>query len=330
MKTPLGVGVIGVGAMGRIHAENLALQRIAGARLSAVADANEEAAFAVASHLGADRCYTSASDLLADADVAAVVIAAPRRFHAPLIAEAAAAAKHVFCEKPLAETSAQCSEALRAADQAGVVLQVGFQRRFDPDFLRLHEAVASGRTGRLQLLHLISRDPAPPDFAGRRAEDLVLETTSHDFDMARWTTGSEPRTVFAAGLPAKEAGLYNGAIFALQMESGAIVTIDNHLACAYGYDQRAEAMGTAGAVFVDNELRDTARIANDRGFTSAPPLDFFAERYQAAYAAEMQAFVRSVMDGSEPPVSGSDGLRAVRIAEAALASLRSGAPEAIS
>ena len=325
--TPLRVGVIGVGAMGSIHAEHLAA-RVPNARLEAIADINGNTAKTVAAQLGVAKVYADASQLIADAEIDAVAICTLRPLHPTLIIEAAAASgKHIFCEKPLASTVEECDAAIAAVAQARVKLQIGFHRRFDPHFSQVRETISAGGIGEPRIMHMVSRAPNPvAGNASRSPADLFLETTIHDLDMARRLSGSEIAGVFAVGVPGAEAGTLEGAVLTLRMANGVVATIDNHLRSAYGYDQRVEVFGSGGAVSIANQTPHRATVADRHGVNTAPPLHFFAERYGDAYLAEMAAFVRSVIDGTEPLVTGADGRAAVVAALTAVESLAKGAP----
>lgn len=327
--TPLRVGVIGVGAMGSIHAEHLA-RRIPDARLEAIADIDAHVAKSVAERLGVEKAYADASQLIADPDIDAVVIATLRGLHPALIAEAAAAGKHVFSEKPLASTVEECDTAIAAVAKAGAKLQIGFHRRFDPHFSQVRETIAAGSIGETRIMHMISRDPNPvAGNASRSPADLFLETTIHDLDMARHLSGAEIAEVYALGVPGADAGSLEGAVLTLRLANGVVATIDNHLRSAHGYDQRIEVFGSAGAISIQNQTPHRARLSDDHGVHSALPLHFFAERYGEAYLAEMTAFVRSVTDDGEPLVTGADGRAAAVAALAAVESLAQGRPVSV-
>jgi myo-inositol 2-dehydrogenase/D-chiro-inositol 1-dehydrogenase len=311
----LGFGVAGVGAIGAVHAANLA-KLVPGASLVAIADIDAERRRREGDRLGVP-AFATLSDLLSNVRTDAIVICTPRGTHASLITEASAAGKHIFCEKPLAASVGQCDEALAVVASAGVRFQVGFNRRFDSRFQRAHEAIARGEIGSLRLLHIISRDPRPATgYASRLPADLFLETTIHDFDTAR-LLGGEVAEVYATGLPA-EPGRLEGALVLLRFKSGAIAVIDNHLASPTGYDNRVEALGEAGVATVENEP------APETGADDQRP--FFVVRYDAAYVAEMTAFVGCICAGTPPPATGADGRAAVAIAEAAMRSLETGRP----
>jgi myo-inositol 2-dehydrogenase / D-chiro-inositol 1-dehydrogenase len=317
-------GLVGVGAMGQLHAQYLA-KRVPDATLVAIADVDLDRAKAVAGSLDVEHGFASLTELLAAVEVDAVAIASPRRTHASTIIEAARAGKHIFCEKPLANTIEEIDAASAAVEKAGVALQVGFHRRFDPSFRHVRETVWRGELGDVRIVHSISRDPVWGE-PSRLPEDLLLETTIHDFDMVRHGSGSEIAEVHARGIAASEAGRLEGVIVSLKLASGAVATIDNHVASAYGYDQRLEVFGTQAVASVSNITSHTATVLGAQGALTAPPTPFFAERYEAAYIAELSAFTRCVTDGTTPVVGASDARAAQLAAEAALESLRTGEP----
>ncbi|HEY8765954.1 MAG TPA: Gfo/Idh/MocA family oxidoreductase [Dehalococcoidia bacterium] len=324
----LGFGVIGVGAIGRLHAEHLAT-RVPAASLIAVADINAAVARSEAERLDV-AAYPDHAALLADPAVAAVAICTPRGTHAQIIKDAAAADKHIFCEKPLAGSLEEIDDAMAAVEKAGVLLQVGFNRRFDASFAHVHAQIVAGAIGAPQIIHIVSRDPEPADGqASRTPADLILETTIHDLDMASYLAGSEITSVHALGLPASEPGRLDGAIIVLRLANGVVATIDNHLRSAFGYDQRLEVFGTAGALSIANETPHRTTLAGKAGIIDPLPLHFFAERYVDSYIAELSAFARCVGEKTVPPVTASDGRTAVVAALAALHSLREGRPVAL-
>lgn len=325
MSRRLRVGVVGVGAMGRLHAEHLAA-RVPSACLAAIADVDLTTAREIGERLGVT-AYQSLGEMLAETQSDAVLIATPRRYHVPMIIESAAAGKHIFCEKPVASTLEQADEALAAVKASGVVLQIGFHRHFDPGFAAARNAVAGGGVGQVQVMHLTARDPVwDGTKSGRPAEDLVLETTIHDLDMARYVGGSDVESVHALAIPAGEQGMVEGVLLTLRLANGVLATVDNHLRSPYGYDQRIEVFGTGGIVLVENVPANTTRVTDRTGVRGALPLHFFAERYETAYIAELASFVETVSAGGTPQVTGEDGREAVAVAMAALQSLREGRP----
>jgi myo-inositol 2-dehydrogenase/D-chiro-inositol 1-dehydrogenase len=315
----VGVGVIGVGAMGHIHAEHLAT-RVPGAQLAAIADVNAAVASAEGDRLGVTS-YTEDAALLADPSVDAVAICTLRGTHGQIARDAAAAGKHIFCEKPFTGDLAEIDDTVAAVARAGVLLQVGFNRRFDPSFRHVHDSIAAGAIGPPQIIHLVSRDPAGN--SSRVPADLLFETTIHDLDMARYLAGSEITVLHAIGIPAAEPGRLDGVVLTLQFANGVVATIDNHLQSAYGYDQRLEVFGPGGALSIANHTPHRATLSNGSGVIDPLPLHFFAERYVDSYVAEMTSFARCISEETAPPVTAADGRAAVVAALAALDSLAS-------
>ena len=322
----VGVGVIGVGRIGRVHAELLARQ-VPGATLAAAHDANP----AVADGVGG-RWYASVAELLADPAVAAVAICSSTETHADLIVAAAQAGKAIFCEKPISLDLADVDRALAAVDAAGVPFQIGFNRRFDPGHQAVHEAVKRGDIGDPHLVRISSRDPAPPplDYV-RVSGGIFLDMTIHDFDMARYVTGSEVVEVFARGAvrvdPAfGEAGDVDTALVTLVHECGCLTAIDNSRQAVYGYDQRVEVFGSRGMATSENPLAHAAVVRTAGGGGTAPLPYFFLERYVPSYLREWEAFVAAVRDGTPTPVSGPDARAPLVIGLAAWESLKQGRP----
>jgi myo-inositol 2-dehydrogenase/D-chiro-inositol 1-dehydrogenase len=319
-------GLLGAGRIGRVHAR--AIRGDEGARLVAVADALPEAAAAVAAAASA-RIDTIAG-LEASADIDAVVICTPTDTHAELIERFARAGKAVFCEKPIDLSLGRVRDCLRVVEAEGATLMVGFNRRFDPDFAAVKAAVDRGALGAVEMVTIISRDPgAPPLDYIARSGGIFRDMTIHDFDMARWLLGEEPETVLAAASVLTDpeigrAGDYDSVNVILRTASGRQAVITNSRRAAYGYDQRVEVLGSAGAAAAHNHHQANIELAGPGGFTRPPLLDFFMTRYVAAYAAEIAAFVAAVRDGTPAPTSGHDGLMALALADAALLSAQQG------
>ncbi len=327
----LTVGVIGAGRIGRVHAQNLAFQ-IPEAKLVAIADVILDAAQRLGSDLGVSKVLPDPRAILDDKEIQAVLICSSTDTHAQLIEDAAAAGKHIFCEKPIALDLRKIDHALAAVKKAGVKLMVGFNRRFDPSFKRVHDLVAAGELGEPHILRITSRDPAPPPIAYVKVSGgIFLDMTIHDFDMARYLMGSEVQEVYAAAnvLISPEigkAGDVDTAVITLKFANGALGVIDNSREAVYGYDQRVEMFGSKGVAMAQNKTPDTVVQSDKTGVHSALPLHFFVERYAQAYIQEMRAFVTSVLDNKEPPVSGWDARVPVVIGYAAGKSAKENRP----
>jgi myo-inositol 2-dehydrogenase/D-chiro-inositol 1-dehydrogenase len=297
-----------------------------------VADINLEAAQGCAVELGVPAAVKDYRDVLADRDVVAVAICSSTDTHSTMIKDAAASGKHIFCEKPIDFDLDRIDRALAAVDRAGVKLQIGFNRRFDPSFLRVREVVASGSLGEPHIVRITSRDPAPPPLGYVRVSGgIFLDMTIHDFDMARYLADREVEEVFAMGSvmidPAiGEAGDVDTAIIALRFEGGALGLIDNSRRAVYGYDQRVEVFGSEGSIAADNSYPTTTVISDSASVRRDLPLNFFMERYAASYVAELRSFVECIIHDRVPAVTGADGRVAVVLALAAHRSLDEGQP----
>jgi myo-inositol 2-dehydrogenase/D-chiro-inositol 1-dehydrogenase len=331
MGDQLTLGLIGAGRIGRLHAAHL-LNHVPRARLLIVADVVEEAARRVA----APQAVTDYRRVLDNPEVDAVVICSATETHAPIIQDAAAAGKHVFCEKPIALSLDAVDRAGDAIERSGVVFQMGFNRRFDPNYARVRQAVLQGEVGEPWLLHLVSRDPEPPplDYV-RTSGGMFLDMTIHDFDMARFLVGSEVESVYAtAAVRVDEAigalGDVDTAVTTLRFVNGAMATIDNSRQAVYGYDQRAELLGSRGMISTQNNYPNTAQVAGATGVYRDLPLHFFMERYLESYRAEMAAFVNAVLEGTPPQVAFKDGRAALALGLAALLSHQEQRPVRVS
>ena len=331
MTTTVKVGLIGAGRIGRVHAENLAY-RIPEVNLVAVADVFLEGATNLAADFQIPLATPNPQEIFDSPDIDAVVICSSTDTHAQFISAAARAGKHIFCEKPIALDLAKIDQALADVAQAGVKLQLGFNRRFDPHFKAARQMVADGKIGTPHIVHIISRDPSPPPVEYIKVSGgIFLDQTIHDFDMARFLIGSEVKEIYAAGGvmvdPAiGEAGDIDTAVITLRFENGAIGTIDNSRQAVYGYDQRVEVFGSKGSVVVANPTPHTAVLSHAETVESAKPLYFFLERYMDAYAAEMRVFIDCIVQDSPPPVTGIDGRIPVVMGLAAWKSYRENRP----
>jgi myo-inositol 2-dehydrogenase/D-chiro-inositol 1-dehydrogenase len=309
---PLNIGLIGAGRIGKVHAETLAF-RVPEARTLCLADLNPHAAEQVAARYGIPAVVGSADQILADPAIAAVLICSSTDTHADLIVRAAQAGKHIFCEKPIAHSLAQIDDALAAVQRAGVKLQIGFNRRFDPNFARIRAAVAGGEIGFPRLLHIISRDPAPPPVSYVKVSGgIFLDMTIHDFDMARFLIGDEVEEIYtAAGVmvdPAiGEAGDLDTALIVLRFRHGVIGMIDNCRQAAYGYDQRAEILGSAGKIATENCYPNQATLSTGDCVRKDLPFNFFMDRYTESFTNEIRSFVQSVLQDKPTAVTGLDG-----------------------
>lgn len=298
--------------MGRLHTKNLTYL-IPEAEVVAVADIRREVAESCAAEFSIPKAYTERGPILEDPETDAVLICSSTDTHASLIEQAACAGKHIFCEKPIALELEAIDRVLAAVARAGVILQVGFHRRFDPSFHRAQELVSQGAIGRPHILRITSRDPEPPPLDYIKVSGgIFLDMTVHDFDMARYVMGEEVEEVYATGSvlvdrQIGQAGDVDTAVTTLRFRSGAIGVIENSRQAVYGYDQRLEVFGEKGMIVVHNSRPDTTVISDKQGQHASPLLHFFVERYTDSYVAEIEAFIKCIQGGKEPPVTGLDG-----------------------
>ncbi|TPE47942.1 inositol 2-dehydrogenase [Amaricoccus solimangrovi] len=318
--------VLGAGRIGKVHAR--AVSGNSAAKLVAVADAMAPAAEALAAEYG---CEVRAIEAIeAASDIDAVVICTPTDTHSDLIERFVKAGKAVFCEKPVDLSVARVKECLKVVEAEKGRLMVGFNRRFDPHFGAVRKAIDDGSLGEVEMVTIVSRDPgAPPISYIERSGGIFRDMTIHDFDMARFLLGEEPVavTAHAAVLTDKaigEAGDYDSVNVMLETASGKQCVISNSRRATYGYDQRVEVLGSKGMAAAENQREVSIEVATGAGFTRPPLLDFFMNRYPAAYSAEIAAFIDAIGSGAPMSPSGEDGLLALALADAALKSVKEG------
>ena len=322
--------VLGAGRIGQLHAANLA-NAVRGAELVAVADIYLPAAEETAAQYGG-KAYPDLSSVLADERIDAVCIASATETHIPLIEEAAAAGKHIFCEKPIDHDLDRIDRALRAVDRAGVTFQVGFNRRFDANAERVRAALLAGEIGDPFTLHIISRDPAPPTLEYLRGSGgIFLDMMIHDFDMARFLIGSEVESVYTVAdvrvdPQIGEIGDLDTALVTLRFANGVIGMIDNCRQAVYGYDQRLELFGSQGSIRTDNLYPNGAILQTANSIAKDLPHHFFIERYRESYIRELEQFIKAIESHQPPPVTGADGRVPVVLARAARLSHDEGRP----
>ena len=343
---PVRIGLIGSGWMGAFHAESIA-RRVPDAQLTAIADPNLESAGALAASLGIRQVTADPGDILADPEIEAVVIASPARFHSSLIAQAAAAGKHVFCEKPAGQGLEEIDAALAAVEEAGVHFQVGFNRRYADDFRAAKKDLVAGIAGTPQLLRSLTRDPGNgsiPNAAKVPAWTIFLETLIHDFDTLNWfNEGAEPVEVYAVAdalvePDLRDAGFLDTAVVTIRYSNGAVAVAEANFSALYGYDIRGEVFGSKGMVQAGRVTETAARRYTAEGLSADTPR-LNVELFRQAYTDELADFadaVRARLDGMPSSSSGStvtpggaDARRALAMALACIESVKSGAPVSV-
>lgn len=324
----IGIGVIGAGRIGQVHARTLS--SIPGANLVAVADPFEKPGREVAAQFGTTWVKDWES-LLTNPEIQGIVIGSPTPFHAEQLVKFAEAGKDIFCEKPISNDLATIDKCLKIIESSDVRLLVGFQRRFDSNFQKLHDQIRMGTIGDVRTFSIISRDPAPPPAEYlAKSGGIFLDMASHDFDMARFLTGAEIDEVYVCGkafdVEAQTAGDLDTVITTLKMSDGSFGTITNSRKCSYGYDQRIEIFGSEGSLLSNNKEPDSVIINTGTGITTGLPYSFFMDRYKDAYETAMITFVDMIRTGNPSPITGRDGRAPIVAGMAAAQSVKTGGP----
>lgn len=332
----LGMGVVGVGAMGKRHAENLR-RLIPQAQLVAIADASRERARQVAAELEIEHYYDTAEALVERKDIQGVVIATPAKFHGAAIQLCAQGCKDIFCEKPLTLTLQEADAALEAVDKVGIRLQVGHVRRFDPPNVDAKRRIEAGEIGNPVIFKSLARDPAPPPLSYLQAgvNGMFYQDSSvHEFDLARWLMNDEIAEVHAYGgvLVCPELAQFNdidSTLVNMRFARGAIGNVENYMQACYGYDVRTEIVGSKGTILT-GYLAQKAEVVLTASGSRRDVVSHFLVRFAEGYLQEMRDFVETILADRAPQVTGEDGRRALVVALAAERSYRESRPVAIS
>jgi len=319
----LGIGVLGVGEMGKRHAENLR-RLVPEARLVAVADVAADRARQTAEELEIEKSFRSLEDMLDSKEIDAVLIATPDKFHAKAIETAAHAGKDILCEKPIATTRADAQRAVDAVVKNGVRLQIGFMRRYDPAYAAAMKRVEAGEIGEPVIFKSVGRDKDVPPLAAYQSNIngmLFYNNTIHDFDLARWAMRDEVTEVHAYTTVAirPEVAQYGDVVASvvnLKYAHGAIGNVESYVQAIYGYDVRTEIIGSKGSIFVGSLEKTPATFFSAAGSTGILA-DHFLSRFADAYLFEVRDFVHNMLHDLPPRVTAEDGMRALEIAIAA-------------
>jgi scyllo-inositol 2-dehydrogenase (NAD+) len=328
--------LVGAGRAGTNHANHLA-QHVPAAQLVGVVDADEQSAQRLAGTVGPVSVHRTLEAALEATEFDAVVIATPTFTHCELAVAAASAGKHVFCEKPMAISEQECDEMAEAAARAGVVLQIGFMRRFQPEFAEARRAIETGQIGEPMVIKSLTRGPGlPPSWAWdlKTSNGMLAEVNSHDFDSVRWLAGSDITRVYAEAANLKGAergveveGFYDNAVVALRFASGALGTIDGTCPADYGYDARVEIVGTRGLLQIGEVRGQSLLMVQDREVGALSPVHrTWPQRFESGYRAQMRAFVDAALSDGAPLVTAADGRAAVQAVRAANRSWQEGRP----
>lgn len=323
MKTnsDIGICLVGAGRAGMTHAHNFN-GRVRGARLVAVVDPDLEAARAACNELGIERCYANCEQALEDADIRAFVVGCPTKYHRDTVVQVAQAGRHILCEKPMAMNTQECDDMIAAAQANGVVLQIGFMRRFDSAYRQARALVEAGEIGQVVMVRSNTRGPSTPRpwmYDLRASNGPLAEVNSHDIDTMRWFMSSEFETVYALGgnyrsLDARQSfpDFYDNVVLAAGFANGAQGILDGAQGVGYAYDTRAEILGEKGCIFIGG-TRAEAVVSCTQNRSSAPLVRSWQSLFSAAYLAEDEAFVRAIRQDIPPEVTGHDGRQAVAV-----------------
>jgi predicted dehydrogenase len=333
MRETIGIGLIGAGRAGLIHARNFA-SRVPYAKMIAVSDVAEENAAQAAEELGLGAWYTDWHELLANNAVDAVIVVTPTKFHCEIVVEAAKAKKHILCEKPMAMNREECLLMNKAALANGVNLQIGFMRRFDANFRRAKELVDSGAIGQVVTVKSLTHGPSTPQewmYDIEKSNGPLAEVNSHDIDTLRWFTGSDAESLYAiAGnfrcdnAKTKYPDFYDTVLMNIRMKNGMLGNIDGAQGVQYGYNARVDIVGTDGHIEIGGLAENTTLLyTKDKQFRGDTVKSWTALFFEA-YVNEDISFIKSIRDGKQPEITGIDGMAAVDIVRAGNNSIKSG------
>ena len=320
------IGIIGAGRIGKVHAK--AASNLNGAKIIWLADPIAPDLEETAKSMGIEKTSKNYKDILNDKEVDAIFICTPTDTHYTISMEALNFGKHVFCEKPVDLELVRVKDVKDLVAKIGKKYMVGFNRRFDHNFMAKKENIDKGLIGKLELIQITSRDPEPPPISYVKVSGgLFCDMMIHDFDMVRYLSSSNPKSVTAMGDALvnpkikTEGNDIDTAIVSIELENGALAVITNSRRASYGYDQRAEVHGELGALSCSNDTSNTLVISSKDGIIHEKPLYFFLERYLNAYKMEIEIFVDSIINNKETPVTIEEAYQSLLLAKAAQKSL---------
>lgn len=323
------VGIIGAGRIGKLHAENI-VRSIPNMKLKAISDPYLDKDWA--SSLNVPVVCKDHQSIMNDKEIDAVLICTPSPLHVPLSIEAAQKGKHVFCEKPISSDINETLKVIDVVKRTNIKFQVGFNRRFDPNFAKIKQTIIDGHIGNPEIIKITSRDPAPPPIQYiQQSGGIFLDMSIHDFDMARFLSGSNAETIYAMGsvLVDPEIGKQGDidtALIQIKFKNGILAVIDNSRRTSYGYDQRVEVFGSKGCMHASNNTPTNTTLYTSQGALSDKPLYFFLERYANSFIAELNAFHHSIIEDKPTMINAEDGLMPIIMGLAAKKSLDENRP----
>jgi myo-inositol 2-dehydrogenase/D-chiro-inositol 1-dehydrogenase/scyllo-inositol 2-dehydrogenase (NAD+) len=325
MRSDIGIVIVGVGRAGMIHARNFA-RLVPGATLKGWSDSNPEARAKAKAEFGELRNDSDYRGLLEDDSVQGVVITAPTWMHCEIAIAAAERGKHIFCEKPMAMNSAECDSMIAAAERAGVVLQIGFMRRFDQNFKTAYDRVRAGEIGEVVLVKSCTHGPTYPKpwmFDLRQSNGPLAEVCSHDIDTLRWLTGGEFSEVYALAdnyrtpeARTTHPDFYDQVLLSARFNNGAQGCISGAQGVQYAYDSRVEILGTHGLISIGGLRSGTTVICTREKALHQSAVGSWSELYRDAYLAENIEFISAIREGRPACVTGHDGRAVVAVVQA--------------
>jgi myo-inositol 2-dehydrogenase/D-chiro-inositol 1-dehydrogenase/scyllo-inositol 2-dehydrogenase (NAD+) len=338
-SSDIGIGIIGAGRAGMIHARNFHTL-VPGASLARLSDVSAETLRAAKAEFEGDVGESATyQDLLKEQSVHAVVICAPTSMHCRIAVEAAESGKHIFCEKPMAMNTAECDSMIAAAEKAGVVLQIGFMRRFDENFRAAYERVKAGDIGEVVLVKSCTHGPTYPKpwmFDLKQSNGPLAEVCSHDIDTLRWFSGAEFTEVYAiAGnyrtSEARSAfpDFYDQVLLSARLSNGAQGLITGGQGVQYAYDSRVEILGSYGLITIGSLTSGTTIVCTRDKEIRRPSFVSWSNLYRDAYLQEDMEFVRAIREQRPPRVTGVDGRAAVAVVNAGNRSIVDRRPVAV-
>ncbi|MBT5395550.1 MAG: inositol 2-dehydrogenase [Flavobacteriaceae bacterium] len=315
------IGIVGLGRIGKVHLFNIQ-QLISGASVIAACSRSEKSLEYAKKH-SVKGLFTSFDDMLSEGGIDAVIIASPTALHFEHLKLAIAAGKHIFCEKPIDLSIENVKEIKSLLDANPVKFMVGFNRRYDPNVLKIKKELNEGRLGAPQSVKIISRDPGPPPMEYiKTSGGLFLDMAIHDFDLARYLMNSEITEVYSTAsifgdLPLETVEDVDTAVTILKFKNKGFATIENSRNSTYGYDQRIEVFGEKGLLSAQNKSDDSVYFANNSGFHRPKPVGFFIERYKESYINILDSFVQCLEQNKDLELTFQDGLQSLAISLAA-------------
>ena len=325
----LNFALFGVGRIGELHAKNIFENNKSA--LSCIYDTNLELAKKIAKKYKCEVANTP-NEALDEKSIDAVLIASPTDTHLELLIKSAKKSKPVLCEKPLDLDIKKINECEKMLMQFNVPIQIGFNRRFDKSHSDLVRRYQDGEIGKLEMLIITSRDPAPPSFEYLiKSGGIFRDMTIHDFDLSRYIIGKDRITEIYAKSSnlfdqnAKKAKDQDTAMIIMKTNSGALIHINNSRRSVYGYDQRIELFGSKGMIISDNQTAtNIKKYTISSTEVKTPFYNFFIERYYEAYKKQLDSFIDSINNKSMPLVTFKDGKEALILANVAYESINTG------